>query len=121
TPARPASSPSESPSTVPTASATASPTPSPTPSPTATVDCATRVLGTLTEEQRIGQLFLLGLANDQLGSAERTAIGTYHFGSVWFVEQSAAGAPAIRAVADAVQGLAAANTANIGFFVAANQ
>ena len=79
------------------------------------------MLATLTEEQRIGQLFLLGLANDQLGSAEQNAIRTYHFGSVWFVEQSTAGAPAIRAVADAVQGLAAANTASVGFFVAANQ
>jgi beta-N-acetylhexosaminidase len=76
----------------------------------------------MTEDQRIGQLFLLGLANDQLGSAEQNAIRTYHFGSVWFVEQSAAGAPAIRAVADAVQALATQDTtAGIGFFVAANQ
>ncbi|MDQ2914975.1 MAG: glycoside hydrolase family 3 protein [Chloroflexota bacterium] len=76
----------------------------------------------MTEEQRIGQLFLLGLANDQLGQAEVNAIRTYHFGSVWFVEQSAAGAPAIRAVADAVQALATPETtASIRFFVAANQ
>jgi len=76
----------------------------------------------MTEEQRIGQLFLLGLANDQLGVAETEAIRTYHFGSVWFVEQSAAGAPAIRAVADAVQALATPETtASVRFFVAANQ
>jgi len=76
----------------------------------------------MTEEQRIGQLFLLGLANDQLGAAETSAIRTYHFGSVWFVEQSTAGAPAIRGVADAVQALATADTtASVGFFVAANQ
>jgi beta-N-acetylhexosaminidase len=76
----------------------------------------------MTEEQRIGQLFLLGLANDQLGPAEVNAIRTYHFGSVWFVEQSAAGAPAIRAVADAAQALATADTtASVRFFVAANQ
>jgi beta-N-acetylhexosaminidase len=76
----------------------------------------------MTEEQRIGQLFLLGLANDQLGAAETNAIRTYHFGSVWFVEQSAAGAPAIRAVADAVQALATQDTtASVRFFVAANQ
>jgi beta-N-acetylhexosaminidase len=81
-----------------------------------------RVLASLNEEQRIGQLFLLGLANDQLGAAEINAIRTYHFGSVWFVEQSAAGAPAIRAVADAVQALATPETtASVGFFVAANQ
>src|SRR5205814_7823040 len=73
-------------------------------------------------EQRIGQLFLLGLANDQLGPAEQSAIRTYHFGSAWFVEQSSAGATAIRAVADAVQALATPDTtASIRFFVAANQ
>jgi beta-N-acetylhexosaminidase len=76
----------------------------------------------MTLEQRIGQLFLLGLANDQLGAAEQNAIRTYHFGSVWFVEQSGAGAPAIRAIADAVQALATQDTtATVRFFVAANQ
>src|SRR2546430_365661 len=76
-----------------TPSATEATTPSP--SPTATVECATRVLAGMTEEQRIGQLFLLGLANDQLGAAEMNAIRTYHLGSVWFVEQSTAGTAAI--------------------------
>jgi beta-N-acetylhexosaminidase len=76
----------------------------------------------MTAEQRIGQLFLLGLANDQLGAAEQSAIRTYHFGSVWFTEQSAAGAPAIRAVSDAVQTLATQEaTFGVRFFVAANQ
>ena len=105
---------------------TTTPTPSaittPSPTPTATVACATRVLAGMTEEQRIGQLFLLGLANDQLGAAEMNAIRSYHLGSVWFVEQSTAGVAAIRAVADSVQGLATADTtASVGFFVAANQ
>ena len=100
--------------------ATATPTPTASPSPTA--ECAARVLSGMSEEQRIGQLFLLGLANDQLGSAEQSAIRTYRFGSVWFVEQSTAGADAIRAVADAVQALATADmTASVRFFVAANQ
>src|SRR5437762_7058108 len=116
TPARP--SPTPSVTTIPTATATASPAATPTP----TAECAVRVLATMTEEQRVGQLFLLGLANDQLGVAETDAIRTYHFGSVWFVEQSAAGAPAIRAVADAVQALATPDTtASIQFFAAANQ
>ena len=102
----------------PSTTATATPTASPSP----TAECAARVLAGMSEEQRIGQLFLLGLANDQLGAAEQNAIRTYHFGSVWFVEQSAAGAPAIRAVADAVQALATQDTtANVRFFVAANQ
>src|SRR6266513_432902 len=76
----------------------------------------------MTEEQRIGQLFLLGLANDQLGATETNAIRTYHFGSVWFVEQSTAGAAAIRAVADSVLQLATPETMEtVQFFIAANQ
>ncbi len=77
----------------------------------------------MTAEQRIGQLFLLGLDGDQLDAQERNAIRIYHFGSVWFIEKSAAGAPAIRVVSDAVQALAATPeyTAGVGFFVAANQ
>jgi beta-N-acetylhexosaminidase len=97
-------------------------TASPTPSPTATAECATRVLATLSEPQRIGQLFLLGLAADQLGPAEIAAIQTLRIGSVWFTEKSTAGVAAVRRVADAVQALAGPETtANVGFFVAANQ
>src|SRR5438477_3941368 len=102
----------------PSTTATATPTASPSP----TAECAARVLAGMSEEQRIGQLFLLGLANDQLGAAETNAIRTDHFGSVWFVEQSTAGADAVRRVADAVQALATADTtASVRFFVAANQ
>src|SRR5437588_6886247 len=112
------------PSPLPTARASspAASTPTAAPSPTATADCAARILAAMTVDQRVGQLFLLGLANDQLGPAETDAIRTRHLGSVWFVEQSAAGAVAIRAVTDAVQALASAEaTANVRFFVAANQ
>src|SRR2546427_1311394 len=104
------------------ASSPAASTPTATPAPTTTADCAARALAAMTVDQRVGQLFLLGLANDQLGPAETDAIRTRHLGSVWFVEQSAAGAVAIRAVAAAVQALASAEaTANVRFFVAANQ
>ena len=89
---------------------------------TTTPECAAQVLSKMTEDQRIGQLFLLGLANDQLGSAETDAIRTQHFGSVWFVERSTAGTAVIRSVADAVQSLAGADTtASVRFFIAANQ
>lgn len=92
------------------------------PSPIPTAECAARVLAGMTEEQRIGQLFLLGLPDDQLGSAELNAIRAYHFGSVWFVEQSTDGVAAIRVVANAVQVLATPETtAGVRFFVAANQ
>jgi beta-N-acetylhexosaminidase len=76
----------------------------------------------MTEEQRIGQLFLLGLANDKLGPAEIAAIRDEHVGSVWFTAQTSIGVAGVRTVADAVQALAdAASTADVGFFVAANQ
>ena len=78
-----------------------------TPAPSASVaeTCAMHTLDQLNEGQRVGQLFLLGLANDKLGPAEITAIETDHFGSVWFTATSHAGTGAIRLVADAVQAL----------------
>jgi beta-N-acetylhexosaminidase len=76
----------------------------------------------MTEDQRIGQLFLLGLANDQLGAAEVQEIQSDHVGSVWFVDRTTAGAAPIRAVANAVQAQASSlATAGVRFFVAANQ
>lgn len=97
-------------------------TPAPTPVPTEAASCLERTLPSLTEAQRIGQLFMLGLADDRLDAAELAAIASDHFGSVWFTAQSAAGVGAIRAVAGAVQAQATqATTAGLRFFVAANQ
>jgi beta-N-acetylhexosaminidase len=98
-------------------------TPSPststaTPVPT----CAERTLASMTEAQRIGQLFMVGLAADELGAPERTAIASDHFGSVWFTVQTAEGAAVVGTVAASVQSQATeAATAGVGFFVAANQ
>jgi beta-N-acetylhexosaminidase len=76
----------------------------------------------MTERQRIGQLFMVGLAADRLGPQEIAAIASSHFGSVWFTAQTAEGVARVRAVADAVQALATeATTANVRFFIAANQ
>lgn len=76
----------------------------------------------MTLQQRIGQLFLIGLADNRLGSAELEAIREFHFGSVWFTEKTTVGVAGIRAVADAAQALATQDTtARVGFFVAANQ
>ncbi len=111
-----------SPTSSPTAIPSLPPTASPTPSATATAECAARVLAGMSADQRIGQLFLLGLANDQLGPAEVGAIRTNHVGSVSFTEQSGGGVAPIRTVSDAVQALATPETtASVRFFVAANQ
>ena len=104
----------------PSVTATVSATASPTPTPTA--DCADQVLATMTSDQRIGQLFELGLAGDRLGPVEINMISADHIGSVWFVDRSSAGVAAIHDIASAVQAqVSRASTANVGFFIAANQ
>ena len=76
----------------------------------------------MSTDQRIGQLFELGLAGDRLGPTELNMIQTDHIGSVWFVETSSAGVNAIHAVTAAVQAQASsAATGNVRFFIAANQ
>src|SRR2546428_2870899 len=112
----PMAAPSPRSSTSPSASATPAPTPTPTPE----VACADRVFSAMTLDQKIGQLFELGLAADRLGPTEINLIQTGHIGSVWFVDRSYAGVAAIHAVAAAVQAqVASAATANVRFLIAA--
>src|SRR5438445_3526846 len=102
----------------------ASPSGQPVPSlpPSGPVSCVRRVFSSMTEAQRVGQLFAVGLAGDQLGPATVSAIRTYHFGSVHFIVTSDAGVSGTRAVTSAVQSLASRGvTAGVRFFVAANQ
>ena len=121
-------SPVETASTAPSngASATASPPASTNPTTPPTTgpqpSCAGRVFAALTEDQRIGQLFSLGLANDRLGVTEINMIRGDHIGSVWFVDRSYAGVGGLSAVTAAVQAQAtSAATGNVRFFIAANQ
>ena len=84
--------------------------------------CPDRVFAAMTSDQRIGQLFHLGLAGDRLGPTEINLIQNDHIGSVWFVDTSTAGVAGIQAVSSAVQAqVSSASTANVGFFIAANQ
>ncbi|HEY1330716.1 MAG TPA: hypothetical protein VGH10_04505, partial [Actinomycetota bacterium] len=74
--------PSSGPTTSPSGSgATGSPSTSPSPP-----SCAARTLAAMSEAQRVGQLFLLGLADNQLGPEELSAIQQQHIGSVWFTQ-----------------------------------
>jgi beta-N-acetylhexosaminidase len=76
----------------------------------------------MTEAQRIGQLFILGLTKDQLTASEEEAIARYHFGSMTFTTQTSVGVAAIRRLTDRVQALATpASTAGVRFLIAANQ
>ncbi len=122
-----ASTPAASASAEPSAAAaSASPSPAATPggsaSSTPEPSCADRTLAGMTEAQRIGQVFMIGLEKDVLNAAERAAVADFHVGSFAFTTQSRAGVKAIRALTDAVQALATReSTAGVGFFVAANQ
>jgi beta-N-acetylhexosaminidase len=126
-----ATSPTSSPSAatvVPSESPTASPTDTPVPTPvdtaapTAQLSCVDATLASMSEAQRIGQVFMIGLMKDRLDATERAAVADFHFGSFAFTTQSRAGVTAIRAITDAVQGLATKKaTARVPFFVAANQ
>ena len=88
----------------------------------AAASCPAVVLSRMTEAQRAGQLFLVGLATDQVDPATAAAIRSHHFGSVLFGTTSYAGVGPDRDVTSAVQSLVSAPaTAGVRFFVAANQ
>ena len=98
------------------------PTPPAAPASPASPSCPAAVYRGMTEAQRVGQLFLVGLATDQLDPGTAATIRSDHFGSVLFGTTSYAGLTGTRAVTNAVQSLASAQvTAGVRFFVAANQ
>ena len=110
------------------ASTAATPRPSPShvasaPRPTASQSCtAATVLSRMSEAQRAGQLFLVGLAQNQVDASVTDAVRSRHFGSVVFGMTSHASAAQLRATTASVQSLATGPaTAGVRFFVAANQ
>lgn len=95
--------------------------PTSTPTPTLPPSCAETVLAGMTEAQRVGQLFLVGLQTNVLTAAIKDAIRTDHIGSFWYT-RSTSGVAALRAVSDQLQALATSDsTAGVGFLIAANQ
>lgn len=76
----------------------------------------------MSEAQRAGQLFLVGLAQNQVDASVADAVRSRHFGSVVFGMTSHASGAQVRATTAAVQSLATGQaTAGVRFFVAANQ
>ncbi|MBV9380054.1 MAG: glycoside hydrolase family 3 protein [Streptosporangiaceae bacterium] len=76
----------------------------------------------MTVAQRVGQLFLVGLAGDAAGPAVAAEVRAYHFGSFLFGADSSAGVADIQAVTRTVQSLASAEaTGGARFLIAANQ
>jgi beta-N-acetylhexosaminidase len=96
--------------------------PPPRAEPTPSLSCADRTLASLSESQRIGQLFIIGLTKDRLDAPGRDAVAQFHFGSMTFTTQSAAGVAAVRDLTDAIQAQATPSaTGGVRFFIAANQ
>jgi beta-N-acetylhexosaminidase len=92
-----------------------------TPAPARPGDCPTAVFDRMTESERVGQLFLVGIPVDGGPGEEATeAIRGYHLGSVLFGGDSTAGTGAIARITRQVQDLTGA-TAGVKFFIAANQ
>jgi beta-N-acetylhexosaminidase len=86
-----------------------------------TAACVAQTLATMTPDERVGQLFMLGIAGGQVSSAERSAIEASHVGSVWLVNNRRGGVGSVRPLADEVQAMATGATHGVGFFVAADQ
>ncbi len=82
--------------------------------------CPAQVFSRMTEAQRVGQLFLVGIAQDPRSAA--AAIAAYHFGSLLFGINSRAGVAQIGQTTRAIQSLASSRaTGGVRFFIAANQ
>ena len=95
---------------------------SPVATPDGSATCVARNLAEMTEEQRVGQLFLLGVGGDRLTPGEIAAIEMYHIGSTWLVNWRTGGIEAMRPLTAEIQALATeSNTHGIGFFVGADQ
>jgi beta-N-acetylhexosaminidase len=85
------------------------------------LSCPDRVFSGMTEAQRVGQLFLVGIAGEPAAEVAQ-AVTTYHFGSLLFDGDSRAGVAGIRRVTREIQALASPYaTARVRFFIAANQ
>lgn len=74
----------------------------------------------MTEAQRVGQLFLVGIAGEPAADVAQ-AVRAYHFGNLLWQGTSAAGLAADRRDSQAIQALASSATSGARFFVAANQ
>jgi beta-N-acetylhexosaminidase len=83
--------------------------------------CPAQVLTQMSEAQRVGQLFLVGIAGAPAADVAE-AVKTYHFGSLLWQGTSTAGVAADRQASAAIQALAtSAATGKVRFFIAANQ
>ncbi len=80
------------------------------------------VLARLTEAQRVGQLVMVAASLSGVSAATRSAVSTYHVGSVILTGRSSAGVAAVRSMTSGLQSLAtSAATGGVPLFVSADQ
>jgi beta-N-acetylhexosaminidase len=82
--------------------------------------CVIQVYGQLTLAQRVGQLFMVAPTTDIAGSATRSALARYHFGSI-LLPANADGTTSLAATTAAIQALAPTDTQDVRFLIGANQ
>lgn len=76
----------------------------------------------MTEAQRVGQLFIVGIASDDPGSQVAAQVRRYHFGSLLFGGNHTKGEQVIARATAIMQSAATRSaTARVRFFIAANQ
>jgi beta-N-acetylhexosaminidase len=89
--------------------------------PSASASCPQQVFDSMTEAQRVGQLFLVGVASDTASADLVTAVDDYHLGSVLLTKTSAS-VSALATGTAGIQDLATQQaTGKVRFLVAANQ
>jgi len=105
----------------PTSARLSSPHPGTSQTPPKPPSCPARVFSRLTEAQRVGQLFLVGLAGDPVSDVAQ-AVAAYHFGSLLSAGNLTVGAAELNQLTSGYQSLASARgTGQVRFFIAANQ
>ncbi len=83
---------------------------------------AAAVLARMSEEQRVGQLFMVGGAATGVDSSTRAAISSYHVGNVILTGRSSAGTAATAGVSRGLQALATpAATSRVPLFISTDQ
>jgi len=93
----------------------------PATSPATQPSCPAQVFSQMTAAQRVGQLFMVGIAAEPRSEVAR-AVAAYHFGSLLYATTSMASLAEVRHETAADQSLAsAAATARVRFFISTDQ
>jgi len=94
----------------------------PAPGGSAAADCAAAVVSTMSEPQRVGQLFTAGVDASRPTREQLAMVSDRHLGGVILTGRSSAGTAATRAVTDDLRARSGgATTAGVGLWVSTDQ